>query len=66
MSLLKKIRQFGASENGATMVEYGLIVGLLSLIVVGAVTTSGESLDSLFDSVAASLTRASSAAGGGG
>ena len=65
MSLLKKMRRFGVSENGATMVEFRLIVGLLPLLVVGAVTTSVESLDSLFDSVSASLTRASAAAGGG-
>ena len=63
MTLLKSLRKFAASENGATMVEYGLIVGLLSLVVIGAVTASGESLNNLFTTVSGSIGDAASQAG---
>jgi pilus assembly protein Flp/PilA len=63
MTLLKSLRKFAASENGATMVEYGLIVGLLSLVVIAAVTASGDSLKVLFETVSTSLSGAASQAG---
>ena len=45
------------------MVEYGLIVGLLSLVVIAAVTASGDSLKVLFTTVSTSLSGAASQAG---
>jgi len=66
MTLLKSLRKFAASENGATMVEYGLIVGLLSLVCVTAVSLSGNSLLALFTQVSSTLDSAVSAAAGAG
>ena len=63
MSLIKSLRKFAANDNGATMVEYGLIVGLLSLVVIGAVTSSGDSLNDLFTTVSSALGTASDSAG---
>ena len=65
MKLIKSLKKFAANENGATMVEYGLIVGLLSLVVIGAVTSSGASLNELFGTVSTSLSGAVSSAGSG-
>jgi pilus assembly protein Flp/PilA len=42
-------------EEGATMVEYGLLVALIALVALGAVKTIGTSLSTLFTSVANSL-----------
>ena len=42
-------------EEGATMVEYGLLVALIALVALGAVKTIGQNLSTLFGSVAASL-----------
>lgn len=42
-------------EEGATMVEYGLLVALIALVALGAVTTVGTKLSSLFTSVGTSL-----------
>jgi pilus assembly protein Flp/PilA len=42
-------------EEGATMVEYGLLVALIALVALGAVKTVGTSLSSLFTSVGTSL-----------
>jgi pilus assembly protein Flp/PilA len=35
-------------EKGATAVEYGLIVGLMAVIIVGAFAILGPKIDSLF------------------
>jgi pilus assembly protein Flp/PilA len=35
-------------EEGATAVEYGLMVALIAVFIIGAVTLVGTSLDDLF------------------
>ncbi|MEV5051793.1 Flp family type IVb pilin [Arthrobacter sp. LAR12-1-1.1] len=40
------------SEKGATATEYGLLVGLIALIIVGGVTAFGGALDAFFDRLA--------------
>jgi pilus assembly protein Flp/PilA len=42
-------------EEGATMVEYGLLVALIALVALSAVKTIGTNLSTLFTSVANSL-----------
>jgi pilus assembly protein Flp/PilA len=36
------------SERGATAVEYGLMVGLIAVVIVGAVTIFGQGVENLF------------------
>jgi pilus assembly protein Flp/PilA len=43
------------SENGATAIEYGLIAGLISIVIIGAVTLVGGNLQTIFQSVAGAL-----------
>jgi pilus assembly protein Flp/PilA len=38
-------------ERGATAVEYGLMVALIAVVVIGAVTLLGTNLNSKFQSV---------------
>jgi pilus assembly protein Flp/PilA len=42
-------------ERGATAVEYGLMVGLIAVVIIVAVTALGTQLDALFDSIVTSL-----------
>ena len=42
-------------EKGATAVEYGLMVGLIAVVIIGAVTALGGQLGDLFTSVSDSL-----------
>lgn len=43
-------------DRGATAVEYGLMVSLIALVIVGAVTAFGSALKvSLFDMITSSL-----------
>ena len=39
-------------EKGATAVEYGLMVGLIAIVIIGAVTLLGTRLDALFTAIA--------------
>jgi pilus assembly protein Flp/PilA len=42
-------------EEGATMVEYGLLVALIALVAITGVTLLGTNLNSLFNNVAGSI-----------
>ena len=42
---------FYADESGATAIEYGLIVALISVVVITAVTTLGNKLNKAFTTV---------------
>ena len=43
-------------EEGATMVEYGLLVALIAVVVAVAATTLGQGISTLFGNVAGDLT----------
>jgi len=43
------------NDEGATAVEYGLMVSLIAAVIVGAVTLIGGNLTGLFNTVAASV-----------
>lgn len=47
-------------ENGATAIEYGLIAGLVAVVIITALTLLGGNLTSTFNSIATSLGGASS------
>jgi pilus assembly protein Flp/PilA len=38
-------------ETGATAVEYGIMVGLIAVVIIAAVIILGTKLDALFDTV---------------
>lgn len=43
------------NEDGATAVEYGLIVSLIAIFIIGALTFLGGALDALFRDIGARL-----------
>ncbi|MCP2243587.1 Flp family type IVb pilin [Lentzea aerocolonigenes] len=47
--------RFDDRERGATAVEYGLMVGLIAVAVIGVVMTLGGQLEGLFDGVSDQL-----------
>jgi pilus assembly protein Flp/PilA len=53
--MLNVIRQFVKQDEGATAVEYGLMVSLIALAIIGTVTIVGTNLNTVFTNVAASL-----------
>jgi len=42
-------------EEGATAVEYGLMVGLIAVVIIGAVTLLGGELKTLFTTIQTKL-----------
>lgn len=54
-SSLLRLRNRLASEKGATMVEYGLMVALIAVIVVVAVGPLGKAISTMFASVSTSI-----------
>ena len=45
-------------EKGATAVEYGLMVGLIAVVIIGAVVFLGEELNGLFTEIGTELSTA--------
>ena len=39
------VKRLMADESGATAIEYGLIVALIAVVIIGAVTTLGTNLN---------------------
>ena len=42
-------------ERGATAVEYGLMVALIAIVIIGAVTLLGGNLETLFSQIAGAV-----------
>jgi pilus assembly protein Flp/PilA len=56
MSLVPAIvRQLTRGEEGATMVEYGLMLALIAIICILAVATVGTNASTIFSNVANSI-----------
>jgi len=53
--MLTILKSMIRDEEGATMVEYGLLVALIALVALGAVQTLGGNLSSLFTTAAGSV-----------
>jgi pilus assembly protein Flp/PilA len=49
---MEKIKRFFKEEKGVTMVEYGLIAGLIAIVIIVALASIGTSLSSVFQAVA--------------
>ncbi len=53
--ILARINSLRSDEEGATAVEYGLMVSLIAVAIIVAVTAVATALNGLFGEVATSL-----------
>lgn len=53
-----KISSFFKREDGATAIEYAIIAGLISVVIIGAVTLLGDEIVKVFESITTALTGA--------
>jgi pilus assembly protein Flp/PilA len=53
--MLNQIMRFVKEEDGATAVEYGLMVSLIAVVIMTAVALIGTTLNTRFGAVAAIL-----------
>jgi len=51
----KFLSRFRRDESGVTAIEYGLIAGLIAVVIIGAVTTVGTDLTAKFTAIATAL-----------
>lgn len=54
-----------AKQEGATAIEYGLIAGLIAVLIVGALLVIGPDMKTIFTNVSDSTTEAASSGSGG-
>jgi pilus assembly protein Flp/PilA len=49
------VNRFLKDQSGATAIEYGLIAGLIGVVIITAVTTVGTKLSSEFTKISGNL-----------
>ena len=54
-ALVKLTNRLRQAEEGATAVEYGLMVALIAIVIIAAVVILGTNLSKLFSTAAASV-----------
>ena len=47
--------KFDSKDRGATAVEYGLMVGLIAVVIIGAVAFLGQDLNGMFQAIVTAL-----------
>ena len=50
------VKRFLRDEGGATAIEYGLLVAVIAVVIVGAAIIVGTNLSTLFNEIATCLT----------
>ena len=53
--MMKHLKMFMQDEEGATAVEYGLIVALIAAVIIGAVGILGGTLNTVFTNINTAL-----------
>jgi pilus assembly protein Flp/PilA len=56
--MLRFFRKLRKDENGATAIEYGLIAGLISVVIITAITLVGSKLEQVFYIIDSALGKA--------
>ncbi len=49
------VSRFAADQSGATAIEYGLIAGLISVVIITALTTIGTRLNNKFNTIGTAI-----------
>jgi len=52
---MKRLINFFKDEEGATMVEYALMVALIAVVCIGVVTTLGTNTSGVFSTVSGKM-----------
>jgi pilus assembly protein Flp/PilA len=53
--MFRIFRKLRRDERGATAIEYGLIAGLISMVIITTITLVGDKLSSVFDHIGTTL-----------
>jgi pilus assembly protein Flp/PilA len=58
MKLISVLLEFLREEEGQDLIEYALLVALISLVCVAALTTAGSQVNTIFENIKNRLTTA--------
>lgn len=53
---MRSLRTFMTNESGATAIEYGLIAGLIAVVIISSVSAVGTKISAKFTKVSQNLT----------
>ena len=53
--LVAFVNSIRRNEEGQDLLEYALLVALIALVAIGAVTTAGGAVETIFDTIAGEL-----------
>jgi pilus assembly protein Flp/PilA len=60
MKLMDRLIAFVRKDEAQDLIEYALLVGLISLVAVAALQLTGSSVNNIFTAIAGKLTTAAS------
>lgn len=58
MDFINRVRGFVRNEEGQDLIEYALLVALISLVAVLAIGTAGSAVNTIFQNITTQLTSA--------
>jgi pilus assembly protein Flp/PilA len=58
MQLVNAVKTFARNEEGQDLLEYALLVALIALVAIAAVTSAGQSVSTIFTTIAGKLAAA--------
>jgi len=61
---LKWLKSLGTSEDGVTAIEYGLIAGLISVVIIVSMSLVGSEVQTTFDTWTSAVHNAVQGSGG--
>ena len=56
MNLIARMRAFAVNDEGQDLLEYALLIALIALVCVGAITTAGSNVKTIFTNIGTALT----------
>jgi len=60
MNLMTRVNALVREDEGQDLIEYALLVALIALVCVAALTTAGQQVNTIFQSISDKLTTAAS------
>lgn len=52
---MNTLKQFWHDEQGATAIEYGLIAGLIAVVIIAALSALGTDIKGVFEEIRAAI-----------
>jgi pilus assembly protein Flp/PilA len=57
-TIINEVKRFVREEEGVAAIEYGLLAGLIAVMIIAGATVAGKQLNTLFTNIGTQLTTA--------